>query len=144
MSSETRSPATQLRSRGSRRLPAVPATPASAAAGRLTPAALARRAAILALRGYQLGISPMLPSACRFYPTCSEYAVQAVARFGVLRGSWLALRRLGRCHPFHPGGFDPVPPPGIADGDVANAAASGAAINPVTGAPRPHANAQWL
>lgn len=68
-----------------------------------------QRAVLLLLRGYQRGISPWLPPACRFAPTCSEYACQAVARFGVLRGGWMALRRLGRCHPFHPGGFDPVP-----------------------------------
>lgn len=69
-----------------------------------------RAAAILVLRGYQRGISPWLPAACRFYPTCSEYAVQAIGRFGLLRGGWMGLCRLGRCHPFHAGGIDLVPP----------------------------------
>jgi len=64
---------------------------------------------IFLLRGYQRGISPLLGPRCRFHPSCSEYAVQALARFGVLRGSWLIVRRLGRCHPLNPGGFDPVP-----------------------------------
>ncbi len=61
------------------------------------------------LRGYKFLISPLLPPACRFYPTCSVYAVEAVERFGVLRGSWLATKRILRCHPWHPGGYDPVP-----------------------------------
>jgi len=60
------------------------------------------------LRVYQLCISPLLPSACRFYPTCSEYMREAVARHGAARGIWMGLRRLLRCHPFHAGGFDPV------------------------------------
>jgi putative membrane protein insertion efficiency factor len=61
------------------------------------------------IRGYQKFISPALPPACRFYPSCSQYAIEAIARHGALRGSWLAARRLARCHPFHPGGVDPVP-----------------------------------
>ncbi len=60
------------------------------------------------LRLYKLVLSPVLPSACRFYPTCSEYMGQAVARHGAARGVWMGLKRLSRCHPFHPGGFDPV------------------------------------
>lgn len=60
------------------------------------------------IRLYQRCLSPLLPPSCRFYPTCSQYAFEAIERHGVLRGGWLALRRLGRCHPFHPGGFDPV------------------------------------
>jgi hypothetical protein len=61
------------------------------------------------IRIYQLAISPLLGPRCRFHPTCSDYARQAVMRYGVLRGSWLAVRRLGRCHPWHAGGIDPVP-----------------------------------
>ena len=64
---------------------------------------------LAALRLYKRWISPMLPSACRFHPTCSEYMMEAVSRHGVLRGVWLGLRRIGRCHPFHAGGLDPVP-----------------------------------
>jgi putative membrane protein insertion efficiency factor len=61
------------------------------------------------VRGYRRVISPMLPPACRFTPTCSDYAYQAIERYGALKGTWLALRRILRCHPFHPGGYDPVP-----------------------------------
>jgi putative membrane protein insertion efficiency factor len=61
------------------------------------------------IRLYQRVISPFLPPACRFSPSCSEYAAQAVARYGVARGCWLAVRRLLRCHPLDPGGYDPVP-----------------------------------
>ncbi len=61
------------------------------------------------IRGYQLLLSPVLPGACRFYPTCSEYAAEAVARRGALRGGWLAVNRIGRCHPWGDAGFDPVP-----------------------------------
>jgi uncharacterized protein len=64
-----------------------------------------------AIRGYQLGISPMLGPRCRFYPTCSCYALTAIERYGIGRGCWLGLRRLLRCHPFAPGGYDPVPDP---------------------------------
>jgi uncharacterized protein len=67
--------------------------------------------ALLMLRGYQETVSPLIPrGTCRFHPTCSVYAYEAIERRGIVRGSWLALRRLFRCHPFHPGGFDPVPP----------------------------------
>ena len=61
------------------------------------------------IRFYQHWISPYTPPSCRFYPSCSEYASQAVERYGLAQGGWLALRRLLRCHPFHPGGYDPVP-----------------------------------
>jgi hypothetical protein len=61
------------------------------------------------IRGYQRFVSPALPPSCRFYPSCSQYALEAVRRYGALRGLWLAARRLVRCHPFNPGGYDPVP-----------------------------------
>jgi hypothetical protein len=64
---------------------------------------------IFAIRLYQKFISPLLPPSCRFYPSCSEYARQALAKFGAMKGSWLATKRLLRCHPYHEGGFDPVP-----------------------------------
>lgn len=67
-----------------------------------------QKAVIATLRLYKRFLSPLLPSACRFHPTCSEYMLDAVARYGVLRGVGLGLRRLARCHPFHAGGFDPV------------------------------------
>ena len=63
---------------------------------------------IFCLRIYKRWISPMLPAACRFSPTCSEYMMEAVEKHGVARGVWMGLKRLGRCHPFHQGGFDPV------------------------------------
>jgi putative membrane protein insertion efficiency factor len=72
-------------------------------------AGLARRAVGGAIRGYQLAVAPMLGPACRFEPSCSHYAAEAVARHGVARGAWLALRRLLRCHPFGGCGYDPVP-----------------------------------
>jgi putative membrane protein insertion efficiency factor len=65
---------------------------------------------VLPVRGYQLFISPLLGQHCRFHPTCSQYAIEALRTHGALKGSWLALLRLGRCHPLHPGGYDPVPP----------------------------------
>jgi uncharacterized protein len=68
-----------------------------------------RKILMLLIRGYQLGISPMLGPRCRFYPSCSCYAHTAIERFGALQGSWLAVRRIARCHPLHEGGFDPVP-----------------------------------
>ena len=64
------------------------------------------------VRGYQLAVSPLLPPSCRFTPTCSKYAIEALERKGPFNGTWLAVRRLLRCHPFHPGGFDPVERPG--------------------------------
>ena len=67
------------------------------------------RAFLKAIRFYQLGISPLLPPTCRYTPTCSEYAAQAVTERGALVGSWLAFRRLLRCHPFGGKGYDPVP-----------------------------------
>ena len=69
-----------------------------------------RAVLLLLIRGYQLLISPLLGPRCRFHPSCSQYALEAVNLHGPLRGTWLALRRLSRCHPFHAGGYDPVPP----------------------------------
>jgi len=79
-----------------------------------------RHLAATLIRLYQWTVSPLLGPACRFYPSCSQYALEALLRFGVLRGSALALKRLGRCHPWHPGGFDPVP----ASGGAAHPSAS--------------------
>jgi hypothetical protein len=65
---------------------------------------------IVLIRTYQILISPLLPAnTCRFYPTCSSYALGAVRKHGSIRGSWLAVKRVFKCHPFHPGGYDPVP-----------------------------------
>ncbi|HZS02308.1 MAG TPA: membrane protein insertion efficiency factor YidD [Chloroflexota bacterium] len=61
------------------------------------------------IRIYQRVISPLLPPVCRYYPSCSAYGYEAIASYGIWRGSWLVLCRLARCHPFHPGGYDPVP-----------------------------------
>jgi uncharacterized protein len=64
--------------------------------------------ALIVLRFYKRWISPLLPSACRFHPTCSEYMMEAIEQHGLGRGVWMGMRRLSRCHPFHEGGFDPV------------------------------------
>ncbi|MEH7013663.1 membrane protein insertion efficiency factor YidD [Neobacillus niacini] len=61
------------------------------------------------IRFYQVVISPIKPPSCRFYPTCSHYGLEAVQRFGAFKGGWLTLKRILKCHPFHPGGIDPVP-----------------------------------
>ncbi|CAH0346784.1 membrane protein insertion efficiency factor YidD [Bacillus sp. CECT 9360] len=61
------------------------------------------------IRFYQVAISPLKPPTCRFYPTCSHYGLEAIKRFGPFKGSWLTLKRIVKCHPFHPGGFDYVP-----------------------------------
>ena len=68
-----------------------------------------RRVIMLPIRGYQKFISPALPPSCRFSPSCSQYALEAVSKYGALKGMWLGARRLVRCHPFNPGGYDPVP-----------------------------------
>ena len=75
----------------------------------MSPTELPKRGALAAIRLYQLTLSPYVGRQCRFYPTCSHYAAEAIATHGLLRGSRLALARLGRCHPFHPGGVDLVP-----------------------------------
>lgn len=82
--------------------------PALTTTGHDLPRAMARHAALATLRFYKRWISPLLPSACRYHPTCSEYMMQAIEKYGVLRGIGKGLLRLGRCHPFHKGGFDPV------------------------------------
>ncbi|MCU0841036.1 MAG: membrane protein insertion efficiency factor YidD [Thiobacillaceae bacterium] len=71
---------------------------------------LAQRLLIGLIRFYQYVLSPWLGNQCRFTPTCSEYARQAVLAHGALKGAWLAIRRVSRCHPWHPGGHDPIPP----------------------------------
>ncbi|HLU10738.1 MAG TPA: membrane protein insertion efficiency factor YidD [Oceanobacillus sp.] len=65
--------------------------------------------ALLMLRFYKRFISPLLPSACRFEPTCSVYMYQAIDKYGVIKGGWMGVKRISRCHPLHPGGYDPVP-----------------------------------
>lgn len=64
---------------------------------------------LLLIRAYQLTVSPMLGNRCRFHPSCSEYSMDALRSHGLFKGLWLAFRRIGRCHPWHPGGYDPVP-----------------------------------
>jgi len=64
---------------------------------------------ILGVRAYQVTLGPLLPPSCRYYPSCSAYAIEALERHGAVRGSWLSVRRILRCHPFRPGGYDPVP-----------------------------------
>ena len=61
------------------------------------------------IRLYQRTLSVVLPSSCRFYPSCSQYGYEAIQKYGALRGGWMAVKRIARCHPFHPGGYDPVP-----------------------------------
>jgi putative membrane protein insertion efficiency factor len=68
-----------------------------------------KAALLLMLRGYQYAIRPLLGANCRFYPSCSEYAREAIDRHGTAKGCWMAMRRVVRCHPYHPGGYDPVP-----------------------------------
>lgn len=71
---------------------------------------LAARVVAAPVIAYRRWVSPALPARCRFYPSCSAYTLEALSEHGAVRGIWLSLRRLGRCHPFHPGGHDPVPP----------------------------------
>ncbi|MGC8786215.1 MAG: membrane protein insertion efficiency factor YidD [Anaerolineae bacterium] len=68
-----------------------------------------KRVALVLIKFYQKRISPALPPSCRFVPSCSEYAYEAINRYGLWRGGWMAVKRLSRCHPLNPGGYDPVP-----------------------------------
>lgn len=67
------------------------------------------RILLVLIRAYQYLVSPMLGPSCRFTPTCSEYAVEALKKYGVIKGGWLSVKRVGRCHPWHDGGYDPLP-----------------------------------
>lgn len=77
---------------------------------------LTRAASIACIRGYQYTLGAVLVDRCRFYPSCSSYAIEAIEMHGVLRGVALALKRVTKCHPFHPGGVDPVPKPSVVSG----------------------------
>jgi len=68
-----------------------------------------KRFALKLIKFYQLALSPVMLPSCRFTPTCSQYTYEAISEFGLVKGVWLGVRRLARCHPFHPGGYDPVP-----------------------------------
>jgi putative membrane protein insertion efficiency factor len=93
------------------------------------------RLLLLAIRTYQLLLSPLLGRSCRFEPSCSRYTATCIERHGALRGSWLGARRIARCHPFHPGGFDPPP---AADGHHTPPAAHAGALHAARpGARRP-------
>ena len=66
---------------------------------------------LLLIKAYRSFISPLFPPTCRFQPTCSQYALEAISTYGTFKGGWLAIKRILRCHPFHPGGYDPIPTP---------------------------------
>ncbi len=68
-----------------------------------------KKTLLILIKFYQKAISPMMPPSCRFHPTCSHYGVEAIETHGAIKGSWLTIRRISKCHPFHEGGFDPVP-----------------------------------
>jgi putative membrane protein insertion efficiency factor len=93
-----------------------------------------RRGLLAVIRFYSRAISPALPARCRFYPTCSAYAAEAIERHGAVRGGWLAVRRLGKCAPWHPGGVDPVPPAhpdaGTGEGDHSSSTAAPVSVPP--------------
>ena len=91
-----------------------------------------KRALLAAVRFYQRAVSPALPPRCRFYPTCSAYAAEAIEVHGTGRGLWLAVRRLATCAPWHPGGLDPVPPPRAPGGTLDHRPSSSTAV-PETG-----------
>jgi putative membrane protein insertion efficiency factor len=77
-----------------------------------------RRLLLIIIRVYQWTLSPLIGRSCRFHPTCSCYTAEAVERFGALRGSWLGLKRIARCHPWNPGGYDPIPDELVLAGDT--------------------------
>ena len=79
---------------------------------------IGQRMGLAMIRGYQKAISPRLPSSCRYFPSCSHYTYEAIELHGLARGSWLGARRIARCHPFHEGGFDPVPGSADAEGST--------------------------
>jgi putative membrane protein insertion efficiency factor len=64
---------------------------------------------LLLVKGYQWLLRPLLPPTCRFYPSCSQYSIEAISKYGALKGFWLTIKRVARCNPWHPGGYDPVP-----------------------------------
>jgi len=68
-----------------------------------------RKIIVFIIKGYRKLVSPLFPPSCRFYPTCSEYSEQAITQYGLMKGGWMSIKRVGKCHPFHPGGYDPVP-----------------------------------
>ncbi|MGY4690029.1 membrane protein insertion efficiency factor YidD [Salibacterium sp. K-3] len=70
-----------------------------------------KKVLLFLIKAYRTCISPFTPPSCRFYPTCSQYGMEAVQIHGAWKGAWLTVKRVSKCHPFHPGGFDPVPPP---------------------------------
>jgi len=74
-----------------------------------TPKSTAQTIFLALIRGYQRFLSPLLGSTCRYYPTCSHYTYEAIEKYGVIKGGGMGLRRIARCHPWHPGGYDPVP-----------------------------------
>jgi uncharacterized protein len=70
---------------------------------------MSKKVLLIAIEVYRRYLSPLFPPSCRFQPTCSQYTLEAIERFGAVKGSWLGIKRILRCHPFHPGGYDPVP-----------------------------------
>ncbi|GAA4061602.1 membrane protein insertion efficiency factor YidD [Actinomadura miaoliensis] len=96
--------------------------PSQHAAGGIS---LAARLLVLLVRAYRRFLSPLLGQQCRFHPTCSAYGLEALQTHGALRGTWLTVRRIGRCHPFNRGGYDPVPPPKAPKGRKAAQEAEG-------------------